>query len=106
MYSGQRLKNWSILIMNKNLKRRIARRLEQLDKILEEVRNTSIDADDPQMWDSDYYYDLAEQLREVLALLEDNKSKAKNEFGESIIEPGICSLIDSYTSEEEEEYYE
>jgi len=103
MYSGQRLKNWSILIMNKNLKRRIARRLEQLEPILEEIKSFTLDTEDSELWDPDYYYDLAEQLREALALLEDSKSKEKNEFGEPITEPGICSMIDAYEGEEDYE---
>ncbi len=90
--------------MNKNLKRIITKQLEQLDKILEEIKSTNLDIEDSEMWDADYYYDLAEQLKEALALLEDSKSKVKNEFGEFITEPGICSLIDEYTEGEEEEY--
>jgi len=90
--------------MNKKLKKAITKKLEQLDKILEEIRNTSIDDDDSELWDPDYYYDLTEQLREALTLLEDSKSKEKNEFGESISEPGICSLIDAYAEEKEEDY--
>jgi hypothetical protein len=72
---------------------------------LEEIKSFTLDTEDPELWDADYYYDLAEQLKEALVLLEDRKSKAKNEFGEAITEPGICSLMDAY-AEEEEEYYE
>ena len=90
--------------MNKKLKKAITKKLEQLEPILEEIKSFTLDTEDPELWDPDYYYDLTEQLREALALLEDRKSKVKNEFGEPITEPGICSLIDSYTSEEE--YYE
>jgi len=44
-----------------------------------------------------------ENLKETLQLLEDEKSKQLDDFGESIIlEEGLCSLVDSYHSEEEE----
>jgi len=48
-------------------------------------------------------YNLVENLKEALQLLEDKKSKQLNEFGEPIIlEAGLCSLVDSYQEEEED----
>jgi len=60
------------------------------------------------MWDSDYFYNLVELLKETIALLQDKKAlKELDEFGDPLIlEEGICSLVDEYTSEGEEENYE
>jgi hypothetical protein len=46
-----------------------------------------------------------ENLKEALKLLEDEEHpKEKDNFGEPIIlEAGICSLVDEYQSEEENE---
>ncbi|CAG8667452.1 5511_t:CDS:1, partial [Paraglomus brasilianum] len=44
-----------------------------------------------------------ENLKDTLKLLEDQKGKQLDEFGEPIIvEEGICSLVDEYKSEKEE----
>jgi len=44
-----------------------------------------------------------ENLKEALQLLEDQKGKELDDFGEPIIlEEGICSLVDNYHSEDEE----
>jgi len=45
-----------------------------------------------------------EELKDTLKLLEDQKGKQLDEFGEPIIvEEGICSLVDIYHSEDEKE---
>jgi len=47
---------------------------------------------------------LVEDLKETLQLLEDQKGKQLDDFGEPIIlEEGLCSLVDSYHAEDEEE---
>ncbi|CAG8480382.1 452_t:CDS:2 [Ambispora leptoticha] len=46
---------------------------------------------------------LIEDLKDALKLLEDQKGKQLDNFGDPIIlETGLCSLVDSYQSEEEE----
>jgi hypothetical protein len=42
-------------------------------------------------------------LKKVIIFLEDKELKQLDEFGQPIIEPGLCSLIDEYNSEEEDE---
>jgi hypothetical protein len=46
-----------------------------------------------------------EDLKEALKLLEDKLAQGQSDnFGEPLIlEAGLCSLVDSYQSEEEEE---
>ncbi|CAG8760462.1 3327_t:CDS:1, partial [Ambispora leptoticha] len=46
-----------------------------------------------------------ENLKEILKLLEDKLAKGQSDdFGEPLVlEKGICSLVDNYQSEEEEE---
>ena len=92
--------------MNKKLKRQIEKHLERLQTLIETIGNHDINPDDSEMWDSDYYYDLAEQLKEALKMLEGQKQT--NRYGqELILEEGLCSLIDDYqTAQEEEEEYE
>jgi len=42
-----------------------------------------------------------ENLKETLQLLEDQKGKQLDDFGEPIIlEEGLCSLVDNYQEEE------
>jgi len=90
--------------MKKRLQNKITKKLTELNDILEEISNSQIEIEDTEMWDADYYYDLAEQLKAALALLEDKKlCHQLDEFGNPLIEAGICSLLDKYTSEEEEE---
>jgi hypothetical protein len=65
-----------------------------------------INSDDTDTWDSDVLYNLAENLKEALALLEDKTAKGKDDWGQPIaLEEGLCSLVDSYQSEAEEEDY-
>ena len=88
--------------MNKKLAKQIEKHLERLQALIQTIGNHDIHSDDPTMWDSDYYYDLAESLKTALQMLEGKK--ALNKYGETLIlEEGICSLIDDYQSEQEAE---
>jgi hypothetical protein len=51
---------------------------------------------------------LAENLKEILALLKDKEHpKEKDPYGNPLLlEEGICSLVDEYQSEEEEDDYD
>ena len=84
--------------MNKNLKKKIENQLDQFQSLIEAISAHSIHSDDPDMWDSDYYYNLAEQLKEALQLLEGKSDRQGNE-----IEPGICSLLDDWETEQEDD---
>ena len=89
----------------RKLAQQIARRLERLEKLLDQIDEAHIiNSDDPETWDSDVLYDLVESLKEALKLLEDKKHlREKDPWGEPLIlEGGLCSLMDEYTSEEEE----
>ena len=89
----------------KTLQKKIENKLEKLHELLDkfdEVRN--IEPDEPETWDADTLYGLVENLKDALKLLEDQKGKQLDEFGEPIIlEEGLCSLVDNYHSEDEEE---
>ena len=88
----------------KSLRKKIENKLESLSKLIDKIDEVqSINSDDPETWDSDTLYNLVEDGKELLKLLEDQKSKQLDDFGEPIIlETGLCSLVDSYQSEEEE----
>ena len=90
---------------NKELHHKIENKLKKLHELLDkfdEARN--IEPDDSETWDSDTLYNLVEELKDTLKLLEDQKGKQLDEFGEPIIvEEGICSLVDIYHSEDEKE---
>jgi len=87
---------------SKKLQQQIENKLETLQKLIEEIGNHSINSDDPEQRDSDYYYDLEAQLTKALELLRDKKGKELDDFGEPIVlEEGLCSLVDEYHSEEE-----
>lgn len=94
--------------MSKKLAKKISNKLDQLSQLLDTMEEARvIDPSDPETWDSDALYNLAEQLKEVLKLLEDQPIKGKiDEFGQPLYEEGLCSLVDSYQSEEEDEDYE
>jgi len=91
--------------MNKKLQKQIEKNLDKLTVILDHIEEARIiNPDDPDTWDSDALYNLVEQLKKALKLLEDQKSKQKDEFGNPIIlEEGLCSLIDAYRDEEKED---
>jgi len=45
-----------------------------------------------------------EELKEALQLLRDQPIKGKyDDFGQPLLEAGLCSLVDEYHSEEEDE---
>lgn len=91
--------------MNKNLKKQIEKKLAKLQKLLDQVDEARIiNSDDSETWDSDVLYDLAENLKRTLQLLEDQKSKQLDDWGEPIVlEAGLCSLMDDYQAEEDYE---
>jgi hypothetical protein len=88
---------------NPRLYKKIERKLDQLHELLDQFDEARvIDSNDPDTWDSDTLYDLAENCQAILKLLEDQESKQLDELGQPIIlEEGLCSLVDSYQSEEE-----
>ena len=88
--------------MPKNLQKQIETKLEKLQKLLEQITEAqTIDPNDPETWDSDTLYNLAEQLKETLQILEGKK--AFNKYGQELsLTEGLCSLIDTYQSGEEE----
>ena len=91
---------------SKKLQKQIEKKLDQLQEILDEINDLqSLDSDDPDTWDSDTLYNATEKLKAALKLLEDKEDpKQKDNFGEPIIlEDGLCTLVDEYFSEEEEE---
>ena len=91
---------------SKKLKKLIEKKLDKLSEILTEINEVQvIESDDPETWDSDTLYNLIEQLKAALKLLEDEESKKeKDEFGQPLIlEEGLCSLVDEYQSEESED---
>ena len=84
---------------NKSLEKLIGNKLYQLNQQLDKLNNSRINPEEPEMWDSDHFYNLVELLKETIALLQDKKAqKELNELGEPLIlEAGICSLIDLWT---------
>ena len=91
----------------KKLQNQIAEKIDKLQELIDKFDDVrAINSDDPKTWDSDTLYDLVEQLKETLQLLEDQPIKGKtDEFGQPLYEAGLCSLVDSYHAEEEEEVY-
>ena len=92
--------------MNKKLQRQIESRLDKLSKLLDDIQEAQIIvAHEPETWDADTLYNLEENLKEALKLLEDKPLKGKyDEFGQPLYEDGLCSLVDEYQSEKEENY--
>lgn len=91
--------------MSKKLPNQIEKKLNQLEKLLNQISEAQvINSDDPDTWDSDTLYDLVEQLKAALNLLEDQTSKQLDNWGEPLIlATGLCSLVDSYHSAENNE---
>ena len=99
----------------KNLKRKISQKLDQLQELLDIIDDVRIiNADDPDTWDSDFLYNLVElqsnqnsfsnerqNLKEALKILEDQPLKGKDEFSQPLYEDGLCSLIDLYQEDQE-----
>ena len=91
---------------SKRLQKKIEKKLDQLQELLGKIHEaTVINSDDPNTWDSDTLYDLIEKCKEVIKLLQDQESpKLRDDFGNPLIlEEGICTLVDEYYSEEEED---
>ena len=90
---------------SKKLHNKIENKLEKLSKLLDKIDEVrAINSDDSETWDPDILYGLVENLKETLQLLEDQKGKELDDFGEPLVlEEGICSLVDNYHSEDEEE---
>jgi len=88
---------------SKKLEKQIENKLEKLDQLINKINEAkAINSDDPETWDADTLYGLVENLKETLQLLEDQKGKQLDDFGEPIIlEEGLCSLVDSYHSKED-----
>ena len=90
---------------SKKLEKLIGSKLEKLQKLLDKFDEVRvINSDDSETWDSDTLYNLVENLKDSLKLLEDKIAKGQfNEWGEPIVlEEGLCSLVDEYHREEEE----
>ncbi len=91
----------------KSLPNKISQKLEQLSKLLDNIDEVRIiNSDDPDTWDSDTLYNLVENLKATLQLLEDKEHpKERDEFGEPVIlEAGLCSLVDEYHEDNEEDF--
>ena len=87
-----------------NLANKIANKLERLSKLLTKIDEIHVvNSDDPETWDSDSLYNLVENLKETLKLLEDKKDpKNRDPWGEPLIlEEGLCSLVDEYHEDKE-----
>jgi len=91
--------------MSKKLQRLIASQLDKLQTLLDSINEVRIiDVQDPDTWDSDMLYNLAENLKAALRILEDQPIKGqKDEFGQPAYTDGLCSLVDIYQNETEDE---
>ena len=88
---------------SKKIHQQIENKLEKLDKLIDKIVEAKvINSDEPETWDSDTLYGLVEKCKEVIQLLEDQKGKQLDDFGDPIIlEEGLCSLVDSYQEAKE-----
>ena len=90
---------------SKKLQKQIEKKLDQLSELLDQIDEVRIiNSDDSDTWDSDTLYNLVENLKKTLQILEDKESpKERDEFGDPLIlEEGLCTLVDEYHEEEEE----
>ena len=92
--------------MPQTKKKQIESKLEKLSQLLDKIAEAQIiNSDDSDTWDSDTLYNLVENLKETLKLLEDQVIPGKyDEFGQPLTEEGLCSLVDEYQEEEEEDF--
>ena len=99
--SGCEIQKW-LTMTKKSLSKKIERKLSKLHELLDKMDEArAINPDDPETWDSDTLYDLVENLKEVLKILEDQKIEDKyDEFGQPLTEDGLCSLVDNCQEEE------
>ena len=91
---------------SKKLQKEIVKKLEQLQKLLDGIDEVRIvNPDDSDTWDSDILYNLVANCKAVIKFLEDKKHLCeKDPWGEPLIlEAGLCSLVNEYTSEDEED---
>ena len=79
-------------------KKSIQTKLEKLSKLIDKITEVQvINSDDPDTWDSDALYNLVENLKDTLKLLEDQLIPGKyDQFGQPLYEDGLCSLVDEY----------
>ncbi len=79
-------------------KKSIQTKLEKLSQLIDQIDEAhAINSDDPETWDSDTLYNLVENLKATLKLLEDKVIKGQyDEFGQPLTEEGLCSLLDTY----------
>ena len=91
--------------MSNKLEKQIEKKLAKLSKLLDKINEAQvINSDDPATWDSDTLYDLVEQLKAALQLLENQTSKQLDNWGEPLVlATGLCSLVDSYHRAENNE---
>lgn len=91
--------------MNKKLKKQIEQKLVKLHELLDKFDEArAIEPDEPETWDSDTLYNLVENLKEALTILEDKKAKGKNFYEDPLIlQEGLCSLLDIYQNDQEED---
>ncbi len=83
--------------------KKIQTKLEKLSKLIDQIDQAHlINSDDPDTWDSDTLYNLVENLKATLKLLEDQLIPGKDdEFGQPLYEEGLCSLLDTYHEDHE-----
>lgn len=86
--------------MNKS---KIEKKLDQLTELLDKMEEVSIiNSDDSDTWDSDTLYNLVENCKAVIRLLEDQEIKGQyDELGQPLYEEGLCSLVDEWMEHEE-----
>ena len=84
-------------------KKQIQTKLAKLSKLIDQIDQAHlINSEDPDTWDSDALYNLVENLKDTLKLLEDQPIKGKvDEFGQPLYEDGLCSLVDEYHEDHE-----
>jgi len=87
---------------SKQLHQQIERKLTKLHECLDKVDEVrAVNPDDPETWDSDSLYNLVENLKAALKILADQPIKGQDdELGPLLYEDGLCSLVESYHSEE------
>ena len=87
-------------------KKQITKKLNQLSELLDQIDEARIiQPDTPETWDANLLAKLAVNLKAALKLLEDQKSnQEKDPWGEPLIlTEGLCSLMNAYQENDEEE---
>lgn len=90
--------------MNKNLKKTIAKTLDQLSQLLDKIDEARIiQPTEPQTWDSDLLANLIKNCQAVIKLCQDQKSSQLDSWGDPIVlEEGLYSLMNAYLENDEE----